>query len=397
MRRILAPAVLVLLLLGHGSAAAHTRSMSYSTWQLDDDGANVELRLKLLELTRQPLGHPWHTRLPQELQLSFGTQPCRTDEAKRSRAAPDGWAIFRWRIDCDGSGPRTITSRLFRDVAPGHTHFLRVDPPASDLGAPIREQLLISNRDPSWLLDHDETTRDSGESSLASFLGLGALHIATGWDHLVFVLALLLLASSLREVAVLVSAFTIAHSVTLGLAALGTVRPQAAAVEVMIGFSIALVAAENSWLLAGRDRVLPAVLVMSLLAAAGASALGAGTLAAYAWIGLALFSACHFALLRRSSRPAQLRAALAFAFGLVHGFGFAGVLMELELPTTRLVPALFGFNLGVELGQLAVVAIAWPALALLERRSPEAYRRIAEAGSALIFALGTFWLVARNF
>jgi hypothetical protein len=122
-----------------------------------------------------------------------------------------------------------------------------------------------------------------------------------------------------------------------------------------------------------------------------------GTLAAYAWIGLALFSACHFAQLRRSSRPARLRAALAFAFGLVHGFGFAGVLMELELPATRLVPALFGFNLGVELGQLAVVAIAWPALALLERRSPEAYRRVAETGSAVIFALGTFWLVARNF
>jgi hypothetical protein len=381
-----------------GAAAAHTRSMSYSTWQLAPDGAHVELRLKLLELTRQPPGHPWSRVFPAELQLFSGATACRADEASRSRVAPEGWAVFRWRLHCESGEPRRIESALMRGVAASHTHFVRIDPPADDPSVGIRERVLVTDRDETWPLEAPEDGETAGAlASSLRYIELGARHIATGWDHLAFVLALLLLAGTLREVAVLVSAFTIAHSVTLGLAALGTVRPQAAAVEVMIGFSIALVAAENSWLLAGRDRLLPAVLVMSLLAAAGASALGAGTLAAYAWIGLALFSACHFALLRRSSRPARLRAALAFAFGLVHGFGFAGVLMELELPATRLVPALFGFNLGVELGQLAVVAIAWPALALLERRSPEAYRRVAEAGSALIFALGTFWLVARNF
>jgi hypothetical protein len=396
MRHCLALAVLALLL-GQGSADAHTRSISYSTWQLDGEGASVELRVKLLELTRQPLGHPWQASLPQELQLSFGARPCRAEQARRSHTAPEGWAIFRWQIDCDGSGPRAITSRLFRDVASGHTHFLRIDPPAGDPSGSIREHVLISDRNPRWSIDDDTAARSTADSSFASFLELGILHLATGWDHLAFVLALLLLAGRLREVVVLISAFTVAHSITLGLAALGSVRPQAAAVEVMIGFSIALVAVENNWLLAGRDRALPAALAALLLAAAGGAAFGVGTLAAYAWIGLALFSACHFALLRRSGRPAQLRAALAFAFGLVHGFGFAGVLMELELPAGRLVPALFGFNLGVELGQLAVVLVAWPALALLERRSPGAYRRVAETGSAAIFALGILWLVARNY
>ena len=118
-------------------------------------------------------------------------------------------------------------------------------------------------------------------------------------------------------------------------------------------------------------------------------------MSALAWTGLALFSACHFGLLRGSARPARLRAVLAFAFGLVHGFGFAGLLMELALPVDRLVPALLGFNLGVELGQLAVVAVSWPLIVLLAHRSPAAHRLLAEAGSAAILALGVFWLEGR--
>ena len=87
---------------------------------------------------------------------------------------------------------------------------------------------------------------DTAPNTLASYVSLGTLHIATGWDHLAFVVALLLLAGSLREVASLVTGFTIGHSLTLGLAVLGVVRPDTIAVEVLIGFSIALVAAAST-------------------------------------------------------------------------------------------------------------------------------------------------------
>ena len=114
--------------------------------------------------------------------------------------------------------------------------------------------------------------------------------------------------------------------------------------------------------------------------------------------GLAVFSACHFALLERSEQPVRIRGALAFAFGLVHGFGFAGVLGEMQLPTERLVPALFGFNVGVELGQLAVVALAWPLLRLLERLAGGRWHRwVVDAGSAAICGIGLFWFVTRTF
>ncbi|NRA06856.1 MAG: HupE/UreJ family protein [Myxococcales bacterium] len=187
-----------------------------------------------------------------------------------------------------------------------------------------------------------------------------------------------------------------AHSVTLGLAVLGVVRPEAAAVEALIGFSIALVAAENGWLLAGRGRGVPLAVTGSLLLLALCSVLGVGVVSALTLGGLALFSACHFALLDRARRPARLRAAVAFAFGLVHGFGFAGVLAEMALPTGRLVPALFGFNLGVELGQLGIVALVWPLLMLLARLGEGGpHRAVSEWGSATVCGLGTYWFFLR--
>jgi hypothetical protein len=100
-------------------------------------------------------------------------------------------------------------------------------------------------------------------------------------------------------------------------------------------------------------------------------------------------------LLSRVSQPARLRVGVAFAFGLIHGFGFAGVLNELALPPGRLVLALGGFNLGVELGQLGVIALAWPLVRAAERAGLG--RPVAEVGSSALCGLGVFWLVVRAF
>jgi hypothetical protein len=165
-------------------------------------------------------------------------------------------------------------------------------------------------------------------------------------------------------------------------------------VEALIGFSIALAAAENSWILGGRDRLVPWVASGGLLALAAA---GTPALPRLGLAGLALFSACHFGLLARSEHPARLRVAIAFAFGLVHGMGFAGVLSELALPTGQLLPALFGFNLGVEAGQLLVVAAAWPAMRALDRfpAGRPLGPATAEVVSAGICGLGLFWFATR--
>jgi hypothetical protein len=368
-------------------AAAHGRSVSYSIWTLGTDGAHVELRLARIDLTLVPID-PWAELdragryATERLRLVAGDRPC-TPVAPPQPRDEEGWIVFAWDVRCPAP-PTAIESHLFTDVAPSHLHFARASAPGGGV-----EERVLTDEAPRWERD----SGSAGGSTFVDYVRLGVDHIRTGWDHLAFVLALLLLASSLSEVTALVTSFTLAHSVTLGLATLGVLTPQPAAVEALIGFSIALAAIENVWLLGGRDRVTPWLVTTTLAASAcvASRVVHPATL-----VGLAVFSGCHFALLARSPRPARLRAAVAFGFGLVHGLGFAGVLAELALPRHRLVPALLGFNLGVELGQLVIVTLGWTALVLLERGTTGARRRVAELGSAAIAGLGVFWFVTRG-
>jgi hypothetical protein len=382
-----------------GNASAHGRSVSYSTWSQTADGAEVRARISRLELTRLGLDPATSAEaraavgalLVRELRMSAGGTPCEADGVVTPLPAEQGWVVYGWRVTCAATGDRRIESRLLLEVAPSHMHFARV---VDADGSSLR---VLSEVEPIWTLEAatEAAAPEAVGSSFRDYIVLGIEHILSGWDHLAFVLALLLLAATLGEVTALVTSFTLAHSVTLGLAVLGVVRPEAHAVEALIAFSIALVAAENAWILAGRGRVVPAVATLSLVVL---GLVGAGFVPRGAYLGLALFVGCHFALLSRSDHPARLRAAVAFAFGLIHGFGFAGVLAEMSLPTARLVPALLGFNLGVEVGQLAVVAVAWPVLRWIATRFEQnVFGWLAEVGSAAICGLGLFWFVTRGF
>src|SRR5262249_43538273 len=152
-----------------------------------------------------------------------------------------------------------------------------------------------------------------------------------------------------------------------GLAVVGWVRPSPAPIEALVGLSIALVAAENIWLVGAQGVVVPAAISGTLALLAIGAAAGYGKVPALVLAGLAVFSACYFGLLARATRKASLRWAVAFLFGLVHGFAFASVLVEAQLDTAHLAKALFGFNLGVEIGQLGVVVLVWPLLMLATR------------------------------
>lgn len=193
----------------------------------------------------------------------------------------------------------------------------------------------------------------AGAGALAlTFLWEGVVHLATGYDHVLFLLSLLLAAGfvadregtkrALRDVAILVTAFTIGHSVTLIAAALGVVVLPSRLVESAIAASIVLVAAHNVF----RPEV-------------------------------------------RGPLPW-----LAFAFGLVHGFGFSSVLVELGLPRERLVLALLSFNVGIELGQLAFTAVVLGPIAWAARH--RSYKPIVvRGGSIAIAAIAAVWLVER--
>jgi hypothetical protein len=218
----------------------------------------------------------------------------------------------------------------------------------------------------------------------------------------VFLIALLLMGGSVGQVARLVSGFTVAHSVTLALGVLNLVRPASTAVEALIGFSIAIVALENFWLTTNQDTRcwILRLLVVALVGAATAATIGLLLVPLMALVGLSLFSVAYLLLLREVSTAHNLRWFVAFIFGLVHGFGFAGVMAEMALPPNRVLPALFGFNLGVELGQLGMVMLVWPFLRVLSKSERQfsgvpALQPGIQIGSAVVLAIGIFWFITR--
>lgn len=398
------------LTLGVGLAVAivcapclgHERPISYSTWRIDGSHAQVTLRMSSLEASRLP-----QTALPERerdeqlgryfrgnLVLRADGVACPVSDGPRPLQAPVGRIAYEWEIRCPTSHDMQIESDLFLDVAPSHLHFARVHLSGDE---PAQEKVL-SDDERVWSLTASADIGGAGGTSFGEYVELGILHILTGYDHLAFLVALLLLGGSLLDVARIVTGFTVAHSITLAVSVLGYLRPETRPIEALIGLSIALVAAENLWLVGGRSRmqgvgICAAVILLATLAAAGYGGVPALSLA-----GLALFTACYFALVDRVSRRVPLRAAVAFVFGLVHGFGFAGVLMEVQLPTDRLAAALLGFNLGVELGQLAAVSAFWPLLKWLARSQRRTvYDAAIEVASASVLALGVFWFVSRAY
>lgn len=398
--------------LGGAPARGHSRSVSYSSWSFSRRDARVVLRISQLELTRLPWGaafgdtiDPRLSRyITSHLTLSRGGVRCIPSGPARKQSGPPDRASVEWRLHCSQPGTWEIRSDLMLEVAPSHLHFARVR-----LGnAPPLERLLTDSAR-IWNLDSVESgepgTRvvapGSGGprgSSLLEYLRVGVEHIWSGYDHLAFILALILIAARLRDVTLVITGFTVGHSVTLALTALGWADPDRVAIEALIGLSIALVATENSWLAAGRPRWLPQVLICALAACSGLALFGVGRLPVLTLLGVTLFSGSYFGLVARASRPERLRIAIACAFGLVHGFGFAGVLIEAGLPRERLIPALLGFNLGVEVGQLAVVATLWPLLRGLARVGAGRLHRLSiELGSAALCGLGLFWFIERGF
>jgi len=379
---------LLLLTLWAGAAQAHTRSYSYSLWELDNEPWLLTVRINQYDLTRLQL-HPaysddYQARVRQlvreRLVLTADGQACDL-QLREVHLNTDGWVRVSGQPSCPQQDRLMIRSQLLLDAVSAHMHFVTV----RDGQGGVAEKVLTET-DNHWAFAGAEALPQAPQS-LGSYWWLGIEHILSGWDHLAFVFGLLLLAGSLTQLAWLVTGFTLAHSITLALAALGQVQPVSSAVEALIGLSILLVALENTWERSGKPLLLPALACVILLALAG---LGAPGLPALALLGVAVFVAAYFRLLTISAHAVRWRLLIVFAFGLFHGFGFAGILAEMALPEERLLTALFGFNLGVECGQLVVVVVLWPLLRGLSRRLP-----VEQLGTTAIAGLGTFWFITR--
>jgi len=227
----------------------------------------------------------------------------------------------------------TITFDFFEEL--GGTHTI--------LGAFVwnghEEEVIFTRFEPDFLYDTGYSSPVSQQ--LAQYFRLGVRHIFLGYDHIAFLLALLFVKRFIDLLKV-ITAFTVAHTLTLALAVLQIIRLPPQLVEIAIALTIMYVAAENLWM-----------------------------------------------------RDPSGRWRLTFAFGLVHGFGFANVLRELGLPSGGLARSLLSFNLGVEAGQIVIVGVVWPVLWWVNRQPWSQQFRVG--CSVVIFLLGTAWFVQRTF
>ena len=343
MRR-LGVALIALVLVGAGQAQAHQQGVSYSDIEVGDGRVRYDLVLSIHDLAADVDGdgalsddevlhrYPQLRRVfERALVVEAGGKACPL-QLQDFSIEPNQAVVFRLRGPCSDATPVRVVVRLLMLTTVDGYNLAKIR-----AGGVVEEHIF---------------TRTASEVTIGSAAGLGATfrrffalgveHIATGYDHVLFLLALLLVGGGLRSVVAIVTAFTIAHSVTLSLAVLDIVQLPVRVVESAIALSIAWVALENLLVdqIRGRWRI-------------------------------------------------------TFAFGLMHGFGFAAILRGMHLAREGLIASLLAFNLGVEAGQLAVVLVSYPLVVLIQR-SPQR-RLLVGLASGAILVLALFWFIQRAF
>jgi hypothetical protein len=337
------PAVLVALLAGAVPVEAHGTSASYVEVSLTAGRIEVAHLLAIDELTVHfpagpdapaQAGHAMpdvFAFLAAHVALSVGGQPVGFEGPARHAQARGSFVRFTFTRQLD-EAPTALglaaSPTYFDHLGPYHMLFARVT---------VEDQVHQA------IITHDrpQAAFSTGYRPLLAqcgrFLALGVEHIFLGYDHLVFLLALLIIGGRLGQLVATVSAFTVAHSLTLALAVLRIVELPARLVEGAIALTIAFVAFDNFFTPATRHR----------------------------WL-------------------------LTFCLGLVHGLGFATVLREMSLPASQLVPSLLSFNLGVEIGQIVVVAALFPLILWLTNQRFHRRVVVTASGAILLFGLGLF-------
>ena len=352
-RHFPASAFAALCLLITAEVSAHAIGVSRGTYQATDHGVSADLvfaqqeiaaslpeidsdhdgRIATQELdAHQALFAQW---LQKGLRLRAATLDCTSMVDDAQLTSNDGLQV-KVHYDCNGAvAPYRFEFELLDQLGPGHRHIATLHRASGDLTHVLYASASM------LVLEAGSTASTSTLSAGWPLVKLGIEHIATGYDHLVFLFGLMLVAAGLRNLIYVITAFTLGHSITLAIATLGLWMPSPAWIEPLIALSIVYVGIENY-------------------------------------------------VVRDTSR----RWPLTLAFGLIHGFGFAGVLREIDLPQNDLPLALLSFNAGVELGQLVILLLVLPIVTALRKRAWFARGGVLLLNAGIALA-GALWFLER--
>lgn len=338
-------------IVGAGSLLAHDPGLSSANVELRGKTSSVTLTFNKRDIAGIRTPSSVGARPEPKPELAVASRAV-TLEAGGRRLAPDSVTarpegsdnivfLLRYLIP-NGTRQLQFESNLLKDLPFGHRQTFAV----RDLAGKETARLLLSSKEPRAIIELSPTSSDQALGSFVSFLLLGIRHILTGYDHLLFLFGLLVACRTVRSAAILISCFTIAHSLTLALSTFGIVSLSSRYVEPAIAASIIYVGYEN---------------------------------------------------LIRGSGESRWRWIVTLAFGLIHGLGFASVLRELGIANSGLaaVVPLVGFNSGVEVGQLCIAIIVLPIVWSLRRRA--GFIRVGvPACSVAVTAAGAYWFLERT-
>jgi hypothetical protein len=320
-----------------------------------------------------------------------GGKRCALEPPVETLSATPGFRKYDFTFRCASRGDIAITSGAFFDLAPSHTHFAQIQNAAT---GEFTEHLITRDR---------QTVEATGggklkSASILDFIAMGIMHIFTGVDHMSFLLGLVLISRRLKDLVFVVTGFTIGHSLTLALAVTGVIRPHAEYIDALVALTIALIGAENIAVQTQKPLAVAAGLALFLIGMAALKLLGLGGLPSLLLLGAALFACNYLMISGRLQDAGRLRMVITLVFGLIHGFGFAADLLQMQIPTLRLAELLVGFNLGVEIGQLTLVlAVTLLVLGLSKMKSALPRPIVVDVAAAFLVGLGVFWFVSRSY
>ncbi|HTK35315.1 MAG TPA: HupE/UreJ family protein [Caulobacteraceae bacterium] len=402
MRRLLslALALVGLTLFAAAPAGAHTRSETHSAWQVA--GSTVHLQFTMPDIEAKRLADPGQAMpssakmaayLTKNLGVSAKEGACKLTEPARQVTAAADYTRFEFTFACPSDQDIVVSSHAFFDIVPTHTNFAQIQ----TADGRFFEQLMTIDKQ-SLPVSGAAAESDLAKANFLDYVRMGIMHIFTGVDHMSFLVGLVLISKRLKDLTFVITGFTVGHSITLGLAVTGVLRPHAEFIDALVALTIALIGAENISVSTHKPAIVALATGGMLLAMTVLRLMGIGTLPVLLLFGAGLFTANYLMVSGHLRDAAKLRLVVTVVFGLIHGFGFAAGLLEEKIPQSRLFQLLFGFNIGVEIGQLTlVVGLSLLVYWLMKLKLTLPRPIVVDVCASALVCVGMYWFIQRSF
>ena len=365
MNYIIANTVIILFFL-LSPLNAHYFSESFSKWNVVDNKVEANFSLLTLESTRifqvenyqkimfeENLSETdvFKIYLSQHLKVTSEGKNCSLVDEIKELNSQEGSLNLSLNFECPSNNEIKIINNALFNLVQSHIHIARI---YIDNNLYTEKALFFNDQSIDL---NEEKENNSFSNSFYKFFSLGLDHILSGYDHLLFILGLLLLVTNLKRLLLVITGFTIGHSLTLSLSVINIIQVKSSLVEALIGYTIMFVGLEYLYKENNDHRVsMIFITTLSLLLLIFGNLINPN-FPYFLILGILLFSLGYFYLLKNLNSENNLLSIITIIFGLIHGFGFGGFLLGSKISSENIFSGLLGFNLGVEVGQIIFVLL----------------------------------------